>query len=395
MSDSGGGGGGLWFVDFIVDKVNNRRIKKYNRQSRGLEQYKSITADVLFPVDSYDESILISGGNLDERMRLSERIILNCAAQNRPMIILHIGNTGLEQLITQSGCGIAVSRYNRQFDAFTSFTLPEMFQVMTDSCTSKYDIKPAGRYIMQIINELLTARKQRPYFAACANMPLHQLPAEINNALSAKLISQDAASNMNSLLMMGQAEIPKIDSFFYDIKAQCGHIQTDKPGGTSILSAIKNNKILCVDINSSGNTLLLELIVNSINIAMNRGFEFNNICLEFKDGKIINATANDTERVNAVFDTDEAARYIGEFALGVNPYILEPMKDTLFDEKIAGSFHFTPGSSYDVAYNGNKSAIHWDLVCIQRPEYGGGEIYFDGKLVRKDGGLHSDRFGTS
>lgn len=116
-----------------------------------------------------------------------------------------------------------------------------------------------------------------------------------------------------------------------------------------------------------------------------QGFTYENIRLEFKDGKIVNATANDTERINKVFDTDEGARYVGEFAIGVNPYIVKPMKDTLFDEKIVGSIHFTPGSSYDDAFNGNKSAIHWDLVYIQTPEYGGGEIYFDDVLIRKDG----------
>ena len=86
-----------------------------------------------------------------------------------------------------------------------------------------------------------------------------------------------------------------------------------------------------------------------------------------------------------MLDTDDGARYIGEFALGVNPYILKPMKDTLFDEKIQGSFHFTPGNAYEEADNTNRSAIHWDLVCIQTPEYGGGEIWFDDVLVRKDG----------
>lgn len=119
--------------------------------------------------------------------------------------------------------------------------------------------------------------------------------------------------------------------------------------------------------------------------SFNQGFMFKDIRLEFKDGKIVNATANDTERINRIFDTDEGARYVGEFAIGVNPYILHPMTDTLFDEKIAGSIHFTPGSSYDDADNGNKSAVHWDLVLIQRAEYGGGEMYFDDELVRKDG----------
>jgi len=116
-----------------------------------------------------------------------------------------------------------------------------------------------------------------------------------------------------------------------------------------------------------------------------QGFTFENVKLTFKDGKIIEATSNDTERLNKVLDTDEGARYIGEFAIGVNPYILHPMQDILFDEKIDGSFHFTPGQCYDDAFNGNHSNIHWDMVNIQRPDYGGGEIYFDDVLIRKDG----------
>ncbi|PLR98176.1 aminopeptidase [Bacillus sp. T33-2] len=115
------------------------------------------------------------------------------------------------------------------------------------------------------------------------------------------------------------------------------------------------------------------------------GFTFENVKLTFRDGKIVEAEANDTDRINKIFDTDEGARYIGEFAIGVNPYILHPMQDILFDEKIDGSFHFTPGQCYDEAYNGNHSNIHWDMVNIQRPDYGGGEIYFDDVLIRKDG----------
>ena len=116
-----------------------------------------------------------------------------------------------------------------------------------------------------------------------------------------------------------------------------------------------------------------------------QGFTFEQVELTFENGKIIKATANDTERLNKILDTDEGARYIGEFAIGVNPYILYPMQDILFDEKIDGSFHFTPGQCYDDAFNGNHSNIHWDMVNIQRPDYGGGEIYFDDVLIRKDG----------
>jgi len=115
------------------------------------------------------------------------------------------------------------------------------------------------------------------------------------------------------------------------------------------------------------------------------GFTFENISFTFENGKIVKASANNDELVNKILDTDEGARFVGEFAIGVNPYITKPMKDTLFDEKIAGSIHFTPGCCYDEAPNGNLSAIHWDLVLIQTEEFGGGEIYFDGELVRKDG----------
>ncbi|MCK5738366.1 aminopeptidase, partial [bacterium] len=115
------------------------------------------------------------------------------------------------------------------------------------------------------------------------------------------------------------------------------------------------------------------------------GVTFTDIKFEFKKGKIVKATADKTEKLNEILDTDEGARYVGEFALGLNPYILNPMLDILFDEKIAGSFHFTPGQAYETTDNGNTSKIHWDLVSIQRPEYGGGKIYFDGELIRRDG----------
>jgi len=115
------------------------------------------------------------------------------------------------------------------------------------------------------------------------------------------------------------------------------------------------------------------------------GTKFENVCLEFKDGKVVKATSNNTRRLNEILDTDAGARYVGEFSLGFNPYILNPMCDILFDEKIAGSLHLTPGQAYEECDNGNRSAVHWDMVLIQRPEWGGGEIWFDNQLIRKNG----------
>ena len=164
--------------------------------------------------------------------------------------------------------------------------------------------------------------------------------------------------------------------------------------GTDLTFSIKNiPSIKCAgELNIPDGEVFTAPVSESINgkityktPALYRGFTFENICFEFENGKIVKATANDTDRINKVLDTDEGARFVGEFAIGVNPYILKPMKDTLFDEKIMGSIHLTPGNCYDEAPNGNKSNIHWDLVYIQTPEYGGGEIYFDDVLIRKDG----------
>ncbi len=116
-----------------------------------------------------------------------------------------------------------------------------------------------------------------------------------------------------------------------------------------------------------------------------QGIAFDGIRLDFKDGKIVDATSNETQKLNKILDSDPGARYVGEFSLGFNPRVFQPMRDILFDEKIAGSFHLTPGQAYEEADNGNRSQVHWDMVSIQRPDYGGGEIYFDGKLLRKDG----------
>jgi aminopeptidase len=115
------------------------------------------------------------------------------------------------------------------------------------------------------------------------------------------------------------------------------------------------------------------------------GTTFENVRLTFEGGRIVKAEGSPQARLEQILDTDAGARYVGEFSLGFNPFITRPMKDTLFDEKIAGSLHFTPGNAYNIADNGNRSQIHWDLVLIQTPEHGGGEVWFDGVCIRKDG----------
>ena len=164
--------------------------------------------------------------------------------------------------------------------------------------------------------------------------------------------------------------------------------------GTDLTFSIKNMPIIpCVgEANIPDGEIYTAPVLNSVNgrITYNakspyNGTAFENVTLTFKDGKIIDCNSNHKEKMEEIFNTDEGARYVGEFSFGLNPKIMHPMGDILFDEKIIGSIHFTPGAAYENAFNGNRSSVHWDLVLIQRKEYGGGEIYFDHTLIRKDG----------
>ncbi|MBW6458734.1 MAG: aminopeptidase [FCB group bacterium] len=175
--------------------------------------------------------------------------------------------------------------------------------------------------------------------------------------------------------------------------------KTDKvhikgPGATDLHFSVKDIPVLksCGLRNIPDGEVFTAPVRNSVNgvIEYNtptlyQGTVFDRIKLTFKDGRIIAADGDEPEKLEAIFNTDGGARYVGEFAIGLNPYVIRPMKDILFDEKIAGSIHFTPGNAYDNADNGNRSAVHWDLVLRQTPECGGGEIWFDGVLIRKDG----------
>lgn len=167
------------------------------------------------------------------------------------------------------------------------------------------------------------------------------------------------------------------------------------PGDTDLKFSIKDIPSIpcCGNMNIPDGEIFTAPIRDSVNGVMQyntptryQGNDFANVRLVFKDGKIVEHDADKgAEHLEAIFDTDEGARFVGEFAIGFNPFIMHAQNDILFDEKIAGSLHFTPGNAYEDANNGNKSSIHWDMVLIQRSDYGGGTIAFDGEVIRKDG----------
>ena len=279
MSNNDSGGGCLlWFITWLSDIFRNRQIKKYNKLARGVAEYQSAAVGALFPPNTYKDSVIISGGGNGERLYICEEILHNAHNANHSVIILHTANGALENVVARYNFGTVVSERNKMFDAFTSFEFNEIFQAVTDTCKSKYEIKPAGRYVLQVAYDLLVNKGRKPYFSGFANCPYFKLSDHISSRLTSGAITQDEADKLNSYLLTGQAECPKIDTFFSDMKAQIDYLSASDPEGVkavSVLSSIKKNQILCIDLRSSTNVMLMELIVNSLIVAMNRGYDFS------------------------------------------------------------------------------------------------------------------------
>ena len=268
----------LWLINTISGSLRDRRRNKTNIQARGVIEYKTVPVSALFPPHECKDSIIISGGSQNERLYICNEILRNACDANHPVIILHTANSEMENIVAQNGFGTVISDQNKKFDPFTSFELNEIVQIVMNTCKTKYDIKPSGRYILQVVHDLLVNRGKKPYFSSFANCPYFKLGDKITERLNNSTMSQDIADNLNSLLLTGQAECPKIDTFFSDMKSQIDYLSASDPAGTkavSILSAIKKNQILCIDMRSSVNVMLIELIVNSLIIAMNRGYNFS------------------------------------------------------------------------------------------------------------------------
>jgi aminopeptidase len=162
--------------------------------------------------------------------------------------------------------------------------------------------------------------------------------------------------------------------------------------GTDLTLSIENRPFINCDckVNVPDGEVYTSPVENSANgyvhytyPTLYEGFEVTNARLEFKDGKVVKATADKNEDfLLKKLDTDPGARYLGEFAIGTNEKIDRFTGQILFDEKIGGSFHMAVGHGYPDSHSENESAIHWDMVCDLRK---GGSITVDGELFYKDG----------
>ena len=268
----------LFGINAIMNWFRNRRIRKYNRQARGVEERKVISPDILFPTNAYYNGIIISGGVQNDRLLLSNQIINNLKSLNHPLIILHTGNGVLENIVARNQIGVVINDRHPVLDCFDGLEFDEILHIVTNTCNSRYGMETTARYILQIAYELTVSRGRSPYFYWLEKCPYLNLNTLISERLKNGMITQDKANQLSSLLSAGQNESPKIDTFFSDIKAKIQNISVKDPKTTKpygIVSAIENRQILCIDIKSSANIMLMELVANSLQVAMNRGLQFS------------------------------------------------------------------------------------------------------------------------
>ncbi len=271
----------------------------------------------------------------------------------------------------------------RLMDAYVGFTAPENALELADipgetmALYQEHYVNPVHMKIRLPKTRWVVLRYPTPAFAQSAGMSL-----EAFEDWYYRVCSVDYKA-------MGYAMLP-----LKELMERTDRVRILGPGETDLSFSIKDIPVVpCFgecnipdgEIYTAPVKKSVEGIIAYNTASIHDGFQFTNIRFRFENGRIVEATANDTERINTVLNVDEGARYIGEFALGVNPYVEKPVNNTLFDEKIRGSIHFTPGNSYDEAPNGNKSALHWDIVLLQEENSGGGEIWFDDVLIRKNG----------
>ena len=297
-------------------------------------------------------------------MKVQHELLLGCTQEQ--MTIL--GQTE-RSLMEQMDCYIAI----RGVDNSAEYSdIPgEKMEI-----NQKYHYAPVHRDIRVPKTRWLVTRYPSDSMAQSAHMPLNKLKDIYFKATTIDVAKLSAAQEKLCDLMSKTDRVhivgPGTDLEF-SIKGQQCSYDTGK------------RNLPCGETGTAPILSTLNGVITYTLPAVEDGFVFQDIRFEIEKGTIIKATCNDNKRINRILDTDEGARRIGEFSIGTNPYIEEPFLDTLFDEKMAGTFHLTPGCAYDFADNGNRSAIHWDLVCSQKPEHGGGEIWFDDVLIRKDG----------
>lgn len=336
------------------------------------------------------------------KVKKNEKVLITCTSECKPLVkelikdIVKVGGVpSLEVIDNEMNALLMELTSDERIDLLTK---QEKFKVDEFDCFIKI------RYVENEYNEknvLPSIRKKiglslEPYSDIRINerrWVLLNYPSNLD-AFKSKMTDDEFYNYAMDVMTVDYKKMDELIEPLKKLMEKTDKVRLVAPN-TDISFSIKDIPVIpcCGESNIPDGEIFTAPVKDSVNgtITYNtpcpyQGNIYTGVSLTFENGKIIECHCNeDNDSLKKIFDTDEGARYVGEFSLGLNPKIMHPMGDILYDEKIIGSIHFTPGRAYREAFNGNTSAIHWDMVLIMREDYGGGEVYFDDVLIRKDG----------
>ncbi|MFH1654533.1 MAG: aminopeptidase [Pseudomonadota bacterium] len=321
---------------------------------------------------------------------LIEAIIEECYKNGAlPFYLLHDDMLNRAQLMNAT---------KEQFEAEAEFQLSRMQQM---NC---YIGIRASENVLEMADvpsekmKILSSTVMKKVHGECRSVKTRWVVMRYPNptfAQSAKMSTHEFEDFYFDCCLIDYSKMSKAMDPLFELMKKTDKVRIKSPG-TELSFSIKDIPVIKCDgkLNIPDGEIFTAPVKESLNgtISFNtpsvrEGQLFDGIKFTFKDGKIVEESCEtgDAKKLKSILDRDEGSRYVGEFAIGVNPKVNVPMMDTLFDEKIAGSIHFAVGKAYDMAFNGNNSEIHWDIVLRQTTDLGGGEIWFDDVLIRKDG----------
>lgn len=269
---------------------------RVNQVNRCISEYHPCEVDAFFDPSRGVYNALISGGN--PKIRVSAMVSQTlCAIQNNfPVIILHEGNRYLEQQLrsnlSPTGKYCEISPSSPIFEPFYGLDILEISNQILESATKEYDIKYNARYYIEGMGTYLRKKRKNPSFRMLSSCPHALIFDKIDDLQMQGIISDSDSQEIKSKLMMGQSENYKLDSFLASMRMEISPILYHNPNRTvrpaNIISALRNNQVLCFDVISMSNKLLVNTLLYQLKLAQARGLQYTIII----DSLPINA--NDT-----------------------------------------------------------------------------------------------------
>lgn len=265
--------GMMSIINRLIEGHNKKVIEENNRISRGVIEENRISA-----ANAYDDGCIknsiISGSENFVRAELIAEAVKYCDSLNQPMVILHESDQELENAICSSIGNIAViiNDLNPCFDPFYNRSDDEIVKIITETAKKSYGAKDNVRYCIKGMVGCLRAAGRIPSLKSFATCPYKELYGKVDSLINAGRITQNVGEQIKSDLMKGQDEFAKLESYFSDLLYQAEPIIVSSRNTVvyDVIRTISERKIVAIDVGSSLNTLLIDVILATLKIAISK-----------------------------------------------------------------------------------------------------------------------------